>query len=151
MAGAGSDDPTQMLTTLEGESDSIADVGHGSVRGVATTHYHAVIDLDKVAAPRRRRCAPRSTAPRPASSAMLGRHRMPMDVWIGADGLVRRRRLPDGDPGRRDGRDDSPPRCALDMFAFGAPVHVAAPAGRADDRPHRCCRGGCRLRIVSPA
>ncbi len=68
LTSTGRSDPTQMLSTLEGESDSIVTVGHDTVRGVATTHYRAVIDLGKVAgsanAVAARRRAPRRGPPR---------------------------------------------------------------------------------------
>ncbi len=81
---------------------------------------------------------------------MLGKRRMPMDVWIGADGLVRRVAYRMAIPVAATGGTLTT-TVSLDMFAFGAPVHVAAPPAAPHDRPHRCCRGGCRLRIVSPA
>ena len=65
LANTGGNDPSEMLSTLAGESDSITTVGHATVRGVGTTHYRAVIDLSKVAAsapPALRAAARRSEA-----------------------------------------------------------------------------------------
>jgi hypothetical protein len=127
LTSTGRSDPTQMLSTLEGESDSIVTVGHETVRGVATTHYRAVIDLGKVAGsanPALRAAVRRAEA---RLAAMLGKRRMPMDVWIGADGLVRRVAYRMAIPVAATGGTLTT-TVSLDMFAFGSPVHVAAPA-----------------------
>lgn len=133
LEGAGSGDPAQMLSTLEGESDSISILGHTTVRGVRTTHYHAVIDLSKVArsaSPALRAAARRSEA---RLEAMLGKHRMPMDVWIGADGRVRRVAYRMSVPVPGTGTVTTTD-VRMDMFGFGVPVHVTAPpAARTTD------------------
>lgn len=127
LANTGGNDPSEMLSTLAGESDSITTVGHALVRGVRTTHYRAVIDLSKVAAsaPRALRAAARRSEAR--LEAMLGKHLMPVDVWIGADGLVRRvaYRTSVSIPGTTGAVTTS---VRLEMFGFGVPVHVTAPA-----------------------
>jgi len=121
-----SGDPTQMLQTLENESDSLQNLGVATVRGVQTVHYHAVIDLAKAArnAPAAMRAAVQKSDARLV--AMLGTHRMPMDVWIGEDHLVRRlayhMALPLASTGETMSMD-----VTLDMFDFGVPVHVTAP------------------------
>jgi hypothetical protein len=126
LTSTGSSDPTQMLQTLENESDSLQNLGAATVRGVPTVHYHAVIDLDKAArnAPAALRAAVRKSDARLV--AMLGSHRMPMDVWISQDHLVRRlayhMALPIGSTG-----DTMTMAVRLDMFDFGVPVHVTAP------------------------
>ena len=126
LTSTSSSDPTQMLQTLENESDSLQNLGVATVRGVQTVHYHAVIDLDKASknAPAAMRAAVQRSDARLV--AMLGTHRMPMDVWIGADHLVRRlayhMALPLASTGETMSMD-----VKLDMFDFGVPVHVTAP------------------------
>ncbi len=126
LTSTGSSDPTQMLQTLESESDSIQNLGAETVRGVPTVHYHAVVDLDKAArtAPAALRAAVEKSDARLV--AMLGTHRMPMDVWIGHDNLVRRvayrMSIPVASTGGTVAMD-----VRLDMFDFGVPVHVTAP------------------------
>lgn len=122
----GGGDPAQMLSTLEGESDSIAVLGRARVRGVRTRHYHVVIDLSKVArtaSPSLRAAARRSEA---RLAAMLGKHLMPMDVWIGADGRVRRVAYRMSVPVAGTGSSTTTV-VRMDMYAFGVPVHVTAP------------------------
>jgi hypothetical protein len=126
LAGTGSDDPAQMLTTLEGESDSVARVGPGSVRGVPATRYHALIDLAKVAraAPPGARAVVRRAEQRLMS--LTGVRQFPMDVWVDAHGLVRRvaYRISLTVPGSAQLVTTS---VRLDMYDFGTPVHVHVP------------------------
>jgi hypothetical protein len=123
---ASSGDPAQMLTYLNAASDSIERVGTQDVRGVATTRYHVVLDLFKVAAaaPADRRAAVRRTFAREAQ--LLGAHTMPIDVWIDASGLVRREHvnIPLKAPSIPAGVSMA---MTIDLFDFGAPVHVKAP------------------------
>ncbi len=65
--------------------------------------------------------------------AMLGKHLMPMDVWIGGDGLVRRVAYRTSVPiAGATGTLTTSVR--LELFGFGVPVHVTAPpASRTTD------------------
>jgi len=135
LTSTNSSDPTQMLQTLENESDSLQNLGAATVRGVQTVHYHAVIDLGKAA--RNAPAAVRAVVQRSDARlvAMLGTHRMPIDVWIGRDHLVRRlayhMALPIASTGETMAMD-----VRLDMFDFGVPVHVTAPpAGQVAELP----------------
>jgi hypothetical protein len=125
----GSNDPTEMLQTLESESDSLQNLGGATVRGVPTVHYRAVIDLAKAAqnAPAAVRAAVKKSDARLV--AMLGTDKMPMDVWIGQDKLVRRiayrMAIPVAATGGTMKMD-----VQLDLFDFGVPVHVTAPPAR---------------------
>jgi hypothetical protein len=121
-----SSDPAQMLSYLEASSDSITRVGSGVVHGVTATHYHVVVDLAKAArnAPFSARPAVRRAVMRAA--AMLGIRTLPVDVWIDADGLVRREslRMPLRAPSLPAGLAMS---FTMDLYDFGVPVHVTAP------------------------
>jgi hypothetical protein len=123
---ASSSDPAQMLTYLDAASDSIDRVGTQDVRGVATTRYHVVLDLFKVAAraPSDERAAVRRTFAREAK--LLGGHTMPIDVWIDSSGLVRREhiQIPLKAPSIPAGASMA---MTIDLFEFGVPVHVKAP------------------------
>jgi hypothetical protein len=129
LASTGSNDPTEMLQTLENESDSLRNLGPATVRGVPTVHYRAVIDLAKAAknAPAAVRAAVQRSDARLIE--MLGTDRMPVDVWIGGDKLVRRlayrMSVPVAATGGTMAMD-----LRLDMFDFGVPVHVTAPPAR---------------------
>jgi len=135
LTSTSSSDPTQMLQTLENESDSLQNLGAATVRGVPTVHYHAVIDLAKAAknAPASMRAAVQKSDARLV--AMLGTHRMPMDVWIGQDQLVRRLAYHMSLPIASTG-ETMRMAIQLDMFDFGVPVHVTAPpAGQVAELP----------------
>lgn len=126
LAGTGSDDPAQMLTTLQGESDSVAKIGPGSVRGVPATRYHALIDLAKVA---RTEPAGMRAAVRRAELQLMtitGVRQFPMDVWIDAHGLVRRvaYHISLTLPGTGQQMTTT---VRMDMYDFGTPLHVHAP------------------------
>ena len=119
LTSAGSNDPTEMLQTLE-------NLGGATVRGVPTVHYRAVIDLAKAAqnAPAAVRAAVKRSDARLIE--MLGTDKMPMDVWIGQDKLVRRIAYRMAIPvAATGGTMDMDIR--LDIFDFGVPVHVTAP------------------------
>jgi hypothetical protein len=83
-------DPTQFVDYLRAVSASTTKVGTDTVRGVQTTHYRAVVDLDRYP-----QLVPPAQRPAVASSlknlkAALGGHTMPLDVWIDGSHLVRR-------------------------------------------------------------
>jgi hypothetical protein len=81
---AGQSDPTQGLQYLKGAKD-IQAVGHEEIRGVQTTHYTGVVDL--------RALAEEDPALKGSIDQMVaktGITRIPVEVWIDDDGLVRR-------------------------------------------------------------
>ena len=123
---ASSGDPAQMLTYLNAASDSIHRLGTQTVRGVATTRYHVVLDLYKVAAqaPAAQRAAVRRTFAHEVK--LLGTHTMPIDVWIDSSGLVRREQIaiPLKAPSIPAGASMA---MTVDLYDFGVPVHVKAP------------------------
>jgi hypothetical protein len=85
-----STDPSQLLDYLKA-SGSVALVGGEWVRGVATTHYHALVDLDRypsVLPPNLRSLAQKQSS---LVERMTGQSTLPFDVWI--DGQRRVRRL----------------------------------------------------------
>jgi hypothetical protein len=88
-----SSDPSQFVDYLRAVSANTKRVGTATVRGAATTHYHAVVDLSKY--PKLVRPADRAAATRGISTleTVLGSHTLAMDVWIGSDKLVRRLRF----------------------------------------------------------
>jgi hypothetical protein len=82
--------PANFMRVLRATSGSITTLGNEEVRGVATTHYRASIDLDNVVeqfAPEEDREELR-TALAELKKAVGGT--IPIDVWVDADDLVRR-------------------------------------------------------------
>lgn len=115
-------DPTQVLEYLRAASDDTEEVGEEEVRGVATTRYRMTIDLAKVAqqAPEEARAAIE------ALLAGTGLETVPAEVWIDADGLVRRMdldyrgmELAPGQKGEMELR--------MELYDYGVGVEVELP------------------------
>ncbi len=87
---SGGQDPTQVLSYVKAASGDVGRVGTETVRGVATTHYKATIDLDKVpdSAPADQRAAARRSIDELIE--LGGTSTAPIEVWVDGDGLARR-------------------------------------------------------------
>jgi hypothetical protein len=121
--GAGGD-PTQTLQYLRA-AGKVDKVGIEQVRGVQTTHYKAVVDLRKVAekAPTKDRDALRRSVDRMIT--LTGQKRIPVEIWIDKDGLVRRESYREQllVQSSKTQLDSS-----LELYDFGAPVAAPVPA-----------------------
>jgi hypothetical protein len=83
-------DPTQFVDYLRAVSANTKQVGTATIRGVKTTHYRALVDLDRypsLVPPAQRPAVGRSIH---QLEATLGSHTLPLDVWIDSHSLVRR-------------------------------------------------------------
>ena len=111
-------DPKQGLQQLLASSDT-KKVGTDTIDGVETTHYQAVVDIANAAKlpPAQRR------ALRQYLKGMHGR--APVDVWIDADGHVRREST-NFDYGT--GLQHAQTSVTMNFSDFGAPVDVTVPA-----------------------
>jgi hypothetical protein len=103
----GQNDPSKMLEYLRATSD-VEEKGEDTIRGVATTKYHARIQLDKVA----ERLSPEAAQALERMTKTLGAKEIPLDVWVDDGGLVRRMTM-DWRP--RGGMFSM----SLDLFDFG--------------------------------
>lgn len=120
-------DPAQAMRQLRAVSGKVRTVGRDEVRGVATTHYRTTIDLRRypALAPAADRAAARASIDRLIDE--LGVSEIPVDVWIGKDGLVRRLRqkLPleiAGGPIAIEQR--------FEFYDFGSAVRIEVPSPR---------------------
>ena len=89
------------------------------MRGVETTRYHVALDTaeaDRPAADRGPGCGAREARRADGPDASFD-----ADVWVGADGLVRRIRFSPGPT--KEGRIVM----QTELFDYGAEVHVEAP------------------------
>ena len=104
-----------------------------SIRGVDTTHYQATLDLGKAidraeVPPALREKLEQLLTPQGADAPKL-----PADVWVDGDGLVRRIRLHLdlgsflGAAGNGDSAAAPSMTVSMDLYDFGAPVNVVAP------------------------
>jgi hypothetical protein len=116
LAQAGQATPGQYLRWLRA-AEGVERVGEEEVRGVETTHYRALIDLERLAdlEPELR-----------ASLRALGTEldEVPTDVWVDEEGLVRR--IVQEYETRFAGERAST-RVAIDLYDFGADVEAEAP------------------------
>jgi hypothetical protein len=118
LGSLGAVDPKQGLQQLLASGD-VKKIGTDTIGGVETTHYRAVIDMTraaKVPAPQRKQLR----------QLLKGMHgSAPVDVWIDADGRVRRESM-SFDYGA--GLQNAQASMTMDFTDFGAPVDVAVPA-----------------------
>ncbi len=123
-------DPSALLDVLGG-GDGIEEVGSEDVRGVATTHFRGTFDptaaADQVPEDHREQYE--------AALDEFGDVDIPIDVWLDADGLIRRYSMalsgsafaPAGDPAA-----DGEMVFVMEFFDYGVDVDVDAPADAAD-------------------
>jgi hypothetical protein len=119
-----SNDPSQALSFLLGASQSFTLIGSERVRGVATKHYHLLLDLNRAATqlPSDRQANYRKMIEN------LGTTTIPADVWIDARGLIRRMQLnniPLGSAGDRS--PNSSIDETIELYDFGVSVNVTPP------------------------
>ncbi|MCA1692635.1 MAG: hypothetical protein ABR540_11540 [Acidimicrobiales bacterium] len=113
-------DPTQALGYLRGATDDVSEVGEESVRGVSTTHYRAPIDLRKASAS----LPPDGKKAVEDLIASSGSATLPADVWLDAEGRLRRMKFsldPDGAGPTSAGTVE------LELFEFGVAADVQIP------------------------
>jgi hypothetical protein len=123
----GQNDPAQVLDYLRGASSSIVRVGDETVRGVATTHYTATVEFERIiaSAPAANREAMRKAL---APLTAAGIKSMPIEAWVDRDGLVRREDVHMSvDNTLMAGMDMT---MRVELFDFGAPLRITVPEGR---------------------
>lgn len=125
LMNASQNDPSQFLGYLQGVTSGVRAVGSAKVNGVPTTHYRAVIDVRKAAA----RFPAKLRRQYLRLMDRAGTDSLPVDVWVGHDGLVRQERL------HMDMWNvESGMTVVMRLSDFGVPVHVTAPpAGETTD------------------
>jgi hypothetical protein len=123
--GGLSGDPSSAIEILRGATTATR-VGSEEVRGTATTHYRVVVDVG--------RAGEQSPNLRPVVRSLVqsGVKTVPADVWLDAQGRVRRQRYTI-DVGKAQAATSVPGAVgsvtfALELFDFGVPVHVSVPA-----------------------
>ena len=120
-------DPTKALDFLKAAGD-VEELGRATVRGVETTRYEAVIDLERYADELERNGGGKaaSTLIRKAIE-VTGKSTMPIEVWIGDDSLVRRMTW-EQQVSAGSGRAASTVKATMDLFDYGADVDVVIPS-----------------------
>jgi hypothetical protein len=123
----GGQDPTQALQYLKAAAGDVTTVGTETVRGQPTTHYKATIDFDKVADayPADQRAAVRRSMKQ--LTRLSGTSTVPMQVWVGDDGLVRR---VDYSVTSDFGGERAKIKQRIEYYDFGTKVDVKVPSAR---------------------
>lgn len=106
--------PTDLLSMLEAEGAKIQSLGSATVDGATTTHYRITIDPTKALQDKG------LTSPLLAGMASQLPTSLPVDAWIGKDGLVHRVQI-------AVGLAQSHVDMTMDLYDYGAQVTIAAP------------------------
>jgi hypothetical protein len=121
-------DPSQALAYLKAASGGVEKVGEEEVRGVETTHYRMTVDLRKVA-----KQIPEQKANVERVIETSGIEKIPTEVWVDGDGLVRRMKLHYENMQLAAGQKGDM-TMTMELFDFGVPVDVELPpAGQVMD------------------
>jgi hypothetical protein len=120
----GQANPAQFLQYLRAVAGTPTRVGSELVRGVVTTHYHATVDLDKLAGVLGGGSGGALHAALSKLVAQLGASELPLDVWVDGHGLVRRVALALSVP---TGAGRAHVAVTLELFGFGATPSLSAP------------------------
>jgi hypothetical protein len=120
-------DPAQFLLWLRALGPTVTKVGPDQVRGDATTRYDAVVDMQELAeqGPPGKQDAWKAYVE--STQERLGLTRIPVQVWVDGDGLVRR--LRNGYVFGEEGSQSSSVSIT-ELWDFGVRVSVKAPPPR---------------------
>lgn len=123
--GGAAQDPTRQLEYLRGVSDSVEKVGVGEVRGVRTTRYEAVVDLE-------REVTGQDAEAHEEMVEKLGASKLPVEVWLDDKNRVRRYAMdatvpvPEDAPEMPEG-GEMQTSIVAEYYDFGTPVDVQTP------------------------
>lgn len=128
LAGGASNDPSQILSYLQGVGSDVKNDGPATVDGTATTHYTATMSLDALA--QKEHLSQDTIA---SMEKDIGKT-MTLELWL--DGQNRLRQMsynqtvnPDAAGGSSDGDQVGPitANMTMKLSDFGTPVNVTAP------------------------
>jgi hypothetical protein len=116
--------PAEFLGALEDADADVVEVGPDTVRGVDTTHYMVTFDMEKLL----EQATPEERAELEAQGP-LPVDRLPMDVWIGEDGLIYRYVMTiDGSTvDAAPGEGFETMVMTFEIFDYGASIDIEAP------------------------
>ncbi len=122
LAGAGAanpvgqqQNPADLLETLRGAGD-VEKLGTDDIRGTTATHYRVHVNMEKAVAA----LDPKLADQMKASMGGFMQSNLPIDVWIGDDGLPRRETMT-----LATGKDAM--KISMDFFDFGVDANIVAP------------------------
>lgn len=118
----GATNPTEFLRKLENANADIEELGTETVRGVETTRYRAVVDMAELQA-----ALPADQAADLEETMGAGVDSLPMEFWIGDDGLVYRWSTTMDMSGMADAAGIDSMAITYEMFDYGQDVGIVAP------------------------
>jgi hypothetical protein len=119
-------DPTKALDFLKAAGD-VKELGEATVRGVQTTRYKGVIDLERYADQLEKNGGGKAAASSIRKAIELtGSSTMPIELWIDEDSLVRRMAWEQA-VSAEPGKDPTTVKATMDLFDYGANVKVVIP------------------------
>jgi hypothetical protein len=121
-------DPTQFVDYLRAVTSAAGSKQTQGVQGIPTAHYAATIDLDRYPelAPAAQRTAVKRSITILESS--IGSHKLPIEVWIDAQGLIRQISVSFGECVSRTRFQFA---MTLDLFDFGVQATPTIPDSKA--------------------
>lgn len=123
-AGAAPGNPGDFLSYFGDTDASVTEIGRETVRGVETTHFLAVFDTEKLLA----EATPEERAEIEAQGP-IPLEEMPMDIWIGDDGLVYRYVVQmSGDTVADSDQGFEQMTMTFEMFDWGESIDVEEPS-----------------------
>ncbi len=116
--------PAEFLSALEDANADVVEVGTETLRGVSTTHYLVTFDMEKLL----EQATPEQRAELEAQGP-LPVDQLPMDVWIGDDGLIYKYVMTlDGTAVETDpGQGFESMVMTFEIYDYGATIDIEAP------------------------
>jgi hypothetical protein len=122
-------DPTKALDFLRA-AGQVDELGSATVRGVPTTRYKGVIDLERYAAQLEKKGGGKAAASSLRKLIELtGKTTMPIELWIDEDSLVRRM-VWEQTVSAGAGQDPTTVEATMDLFDYGVDLNVVIPPDR---------------------
>ena len=119
-------DPTKALDFLKAAGE-VEELGDATVRGVQTTRYKGVIDLERYADQVEKTGGGKVAASSIRKAMELtGNSTMPIELWIDENSLVRRMAWEQA-VSAEPGKDPTTVKATMDLFDYGADVKVVIP------------------------
>jgi hypothetical protein len=119
LMGQANQNPASVLDMLRA-SGSVTEVGSETVNGESTTHYQASIDLSRAVD----KLGPQAQAMVQHLIDQGAPASIPVDVWVGDDGLVRKLTM---DESLTAGGQTTDVKLSMTISDYGTPVNVTAP------------------------
>ena len=121
--GGNTGSPADLLDQLRDAEAEVEELGRESIRGVETTHYRALLDLEKLA----ENLPPEERAELEGQFGTEGINEFPIELWVSDEGLVHRYLMEIDATSLPDNEDVDSMTMLFEMFDYGVPVEILPP------------------------